>query len=200
MKTYILKITALSPLNLGMGKADVIVDCDTTQDEYGMPYFPAKRFKGMLYESALEMAEISGEAWFTEVQIKELFGQSASGLAGFSVDNLYLADYRNKRAGWEYLFKQYTGLFNKSYVLDNYTELRYQTAIDENGTAADGSLRNIRLVDKDTVFTGNLELHEDNEINRKILDYACRNLRFVGAKRNRGCGHVSCQLLEGGNK
>lgn len=199
MKSYTLKIEALSPLHLGMGKADVIIDAEAAHDEFGMPYFPAKRLKGMLYESALEMAEISSEAWFTKAEIKQLFGQGEDGEAGFKIDNLYLPKYKEKRRGWEYLFNKYDGLFNKNYVLQNYTEIRYQTKIDEEtGTAADGSLHNMRLVDAGTVFVGELELAADSAVNRKILEYACKNLRFVGAKRNRGCGHVRCQLLEGG--
>lgn len=199
MKSYTLKIEALSPLHLGMGKADVIIDAEVAHDEFGMPYFPAKRLKGMLYESALEMAEISAEQWFTEAEIKQLFGQSEDGEAGFKIDNLYLPEYKEKRVGWEYLFEKYNGLFNKNYVLKNHTEIRYQTKIEEEtGTAADGSLHNMRLVDAGTVFVGNLVMSDDNEVNRKILEYACKNLRFVGAKRNRGCGHVRCEILEGG--
>lgn len=199
MQSYTLKIEALSPLHLGMGKADVIIDSETAHDEYGMPYFPAKRLKGMLYESAFEMAEISSEEWFTFTDIKKLFGQAEDGIPRFKIDNLYFPDYHAKRDGWDYLFNKYEGLFNKNHVLQNYTEVRYQTMIDdETGTASDGSLRNMRLVDAGTVFIGELILADYNDINRKILEYACKNLRYVGAKRNRGCGHVRCELLKGG--
>ena len=54
-----LYIKALSPLHLGSGQADVNVDAEVIHDDAGLPYFPAKRFKGLLYESALEVAEMS---------------------------------------------------------------------------------------------------------------------------------------------
>ena len=48
MKKYILTVEALSPVHLGAGKSDVIIDAETAHDEFGMPYFPAKRLKGLL--------------------------------------------------------------------------------------------------------------------------------------------------------
>lgn len=197
MKGYELKIETLSPLHLGGGKADVIIDAEVVHDEYGMPYFPAKRLKGLLYESALEMAEISSEAWFTIAQLKALFGQGEDGESGFVLENLYLPEYEELRAGWKYLSENYQGLFTHKDVLETYTELRYQTKIDKKtGTADEGSLHNMRLVDVGTVFVGNLKLFVDDAINEKILKLAVKNLRFVGAKRNRGCGNVRCSIQE----
>ena len=199
MKKYILTVEALSPVHLGAGKSDVIIDAETAHDEFGMPYFPAKRLKGLLYESALELAEMSNESSFTIAELKHLFGQDEKGIAAFNLGNLYLPDYLARRDGWEYLFKEYEGLFNKNNVLENYTELRFQTKIDpKKGTAMDGSLHNIRLVNSGTKFTAELELLEDTAQNEKILELACLNLRYAGAKRNRGCGHVRLTLTLGG--
>ena len=44
-------IRTFSPLHLGTGYADIHVDADVVQDDVGLPYFPAKRLKGLLYES-----------------------------------------------------------------------------------------------------------------------------------------------------
>lgn len=197
MKGYELKIETLSPLHLGGGKADVIIDAEVVHDEYGMPYFPARRLKGLLYESALEMAEISSEAWFTIAQLKALFGQGEDGESGFVLENLYLSEYEELRSGWKYLSESYQGLFTHKDVLETYTELRYQTKIDKiTGTADEGSLHNMRLVDVGTTFVGNLKLYVDDAVNEKILELAVKNLRFVGAKRNRGCGNVRCSIQE----
>ena len=51
-------IEAVSPIHLGSGAADVNLDADIIHDEFGLPYFPAKRFKGLLYESAVELEEM----------------------------------------------------------------------------------------------------------------------------------------------
>ena len=65
MGIYKIKIIAKSSLLLATNKSDITIDTQVIHDRYGMPYFPAKRFKGLLYESALEMAEISQEKWIT---------------------------------------------------------------------------------------------------------------------------------------
>lgn len=74
MEKYKIKIVAKSSLQLSTNKSDITVDTEVVHDQYGMPYFPAKRFKGLLYESALEMAEISQEKWITIKDINDLFG------------------------------------------------------------------------------------------------------------------------------
>ena len=51
-------IEVLSPIHLGSGQADVNIDSEIVHDAFGFPYFPAKRFKGLLYESALEIREM----------------------------------------------------------------------------------------------------------------------------------------------
>ncbi len=197
MKTFNITIKTLSPLHLGAGKADVIIDAEVVHDEYGMPYFPAKRLKGLLYESALELIEISNGTWFTINELKNLFGQGSDGESKFILENLYLKEYPKLRESWEYLDQTYQGIFTRQEVLDSYTELRYQTKIDkETGIADDSSLHNMRVVDAGIEFCGELELSEDTAQNQNILEKAFANLRFVGAKRNRGCGNVHCTLQE----
>ncbi len=196
MTTFKIKITTESPLQLGYGKADIIIDTEVVHDKYGIPYFPAKRFKGLLYESAVEVSEIMGERTFTKDDIKKLFGQGKNGIAGFRIGNFYVKDYDKMRADWQYLNDKYRGFFTQQSVLSLYTDIRYQTTIDkETGTTVDGSLHNMRVVDAGTEFYGDLVLFEDDEINKKILSLALKNLRFAGAKRNRGCGRIRCRKI-----
>lgn len=199
MKTFKIKIAVQSPLQLGYGKADVIIDSDVVHDKYGMPYFPAKRFKGLLYESALELAEMSGEKWFKKKDIDKLFGQGADGVAQFRINNFYLKkldEYNKLCQDWQYLNDKYRGFFTPQSVLNLYTDIRYQTTIEkETGTTKEGSLHNMRVIDAGTEFFGDMVLFEDSEVNEKILLLALKNLRFAGAKRNRGCGRIVCKLL-----
>ena len=41
-------------LHLGSGQANVNLDAEIVHDEFGLPYFLAKRFKGLPYKSAVE--------------------------------------------------------------------------------------------------------------------------------------------------
>ncbi len=59
MKSFTIQIETLSPLHLGSGQENIVLDADVVYDQYGMPYFPARRFRGLLYESAMEMEEMS---------------------------------------------------------------------------------------------------------------------------------------------
>lgn len=199
MKKFKIKITAQSPLQLGYGKADVIIDSDVVHDKYGMPYFPAKRFKGLLYESALELAEMSGGAWFKKEDIDKLFGQGTDGVAQFRINNFYLKDlekYNKLCEDWQYLNDKYRGFFTPQSVLSLYTDIRYQTTIEkETGTTKEGSLHNMRVIDASTEFFGDMVLFEESKVNEKILLLALKNLRFAGAKRNRGCGRITCRLI-----
>ncbi len=201
MKTYDICIRVVSPLHLGSGHADVLVDSEAAKDRYGMPVFPGKRFKGLLYESALELAEICDGRWFTEADVKKLFAQEGSEQEASSVrvGNFYVPDYESMCKGWEYLNQNYNGLFNHWDVWESYSTLRFQTSIDkETGTALPGSLHNISAVEAGTVFTGRLVLLDDDVKNQLIIEKALRNLRFAGAKRQRGFGHILCEVLDNG--
>lgn len=196
MKNYQVEITLLSPLALGSGKADVVLDSEAVHDKYGLPYFPGKRFKGLLYESAVELAEISNEAWFTLAEVDALFGHAQEDAVALRIDNLQLADYENLKNEWQYLQSEFPELFDKEALWESYTSVRYQTAIDKKtGLADDGSLHNLRVVDAGLKFTGSISLLCDVPKAEEILSKALRNLRYAGAKRNRGCGHIRCQLV-----
>ena len=196
MKSLQVEVTLLSPLQLGSGKADVILDSEAVHDRYGLPYFPGKRFKGLLYESALELAEISNGAWFTAEEVDALFGHGSSDTVAMRIDNLMLNDYEKKQEQWKYLQTSFPELFDKDALWESYTSVRYQTAIDENGIADEGSLHNMRVVDAGLKFTGSICLLQDVPMAQEILKKALMNLRYAGAKRNRGCGHIRCRLVD----
>ena len=126
-------VEALSPIHLGSGKGDVTVDAEVVHDAVGLPYFPAKRFKGLLYESALEVVEIMGSSpLFEKNEVKALFRHGTENQKGTQliVPNMYLENYETIRGEWTYLQKRYGNLIQPQDVLEQYTSLRYQTKID----------------------------------------------------------------------
>ena len=61
------------------GQGDVNTDSTIIHDRYGIPYIPAKRVRGVLYESALEVAEmmeLSKLDAFTIEDVNILFNRS----------------------------------------------------------------------------------------------------------------------------
>lgn len=197
---YKVKITLLAPLQLSTGQADIIHDSDAAHDEYGLPVFPAKRLKGLLFESALEMAEISNEAWFTRTAVATCFGHDMDTDTGLRIDNFTLADADEQRKQWKYLKNSYPSLFSPESVWKQYSDVVYQTAIDkETGIADEGSLRNKRVVIEGTEFVGTIHLFADSKLNQRILQLALLNLRYAGSDRNRGCGRIACSIIGGWN-
>lgn len=215
------KVVTESPIHLGSGKADVVLDAEVVHDDLGLPYLPAKRFKGVLYESALEvweMSVLSGADYFSREALDNLFGKVAGGKAQLIIHDLHLADYDKLREGWQYLQSAYKEVVTPQDVLavytdvryqiginpsesftssSVYTDVRYQTSIDpKTGTHNDASLHNMRVVNAGISFEGELELVQATKEQKAILALALKNLRSIGAKRNRGFGRIHCEVQD----
>ena len=195
-------IEILSPIHLGSGQADVNVDSEIIHDEYGFPYFPAKRFKGLLYESAVEifemfeLANISTKNLSTPEKIFHRFSDDKGQVENVQliVPNFYikpLEEYHKFCAEWKYLLGTYREFFEPSDILNAYTSIRYQTKLD-NGIAAEGSLRNIRVLNAGEKFYGTVELLNADDSDKNLIVLALKNLNCAGSKRNRGFGRISC--------
>lgn len=199
---FTLRVRTLSPLHLGSGQADVNVDAEVIHDEAGLPYFPAKRLKGLLYESALEVTEMEtplGKGEELREELDALFHHGQHGKTRLIIPNLYLVEHEAMKEDWLYLQRAYPEIFTANDVLEQYTSLRYQTRIDKKtGTAADGSLHNMRVVEEGVVFEGKVEVLNGSERQFKLLALAFKNLTRAGLKRTRGFGCIDCAMLQNG--
>ena len=195
-------IKILSPIHLGSGQADVTVDSEIIHDEYGFPYFPAKRFKGLLYESAVEVFEMFELANIDTKNIstpEKIFHRNSDDKGQVEkvqliVPNFYIKpveEYEKICAEWKYLMKKYVEYFDPADILNAYTTIRYQTKL-EDGITADGSLRNIRVLNAGEEFFGKVELLNADECDKKWIALALKNLNCAGGKRNRGFGRIEC--------
>ena len=196
------KITVESPLHLGSGQADVNLDAEIVHDAFGLPYFPAKRFKGLLYESAVEVYEIFQLAEMNTENLAEpqkLFHRFSDDGGKVSdvqiiVPNFYicpLEEYQKLCEDWNYLQHEYREFFSPADVLKNFTSIRYQTKL-ENGIAADGSLHNLNVLNAGVNFFGTIEILNCNDKVLNLMALALKNLTAAGTKRNRGFGKIIC--------
>ncbi len=199
---FTLVVENISPLHLGSGQADVNIDAEVIHDAYGLPYFPGRRLKGLIYESGLEileMLELCGSNEYTIADWQALFNHGQESGSQLIVPNLYLQDYEQQQGDWQLLMDSFPDMFNPASVLESYTSVRYQTRIDrETGTAADTSLRNLRVVDAGQFFMGEIELYNADMRMLELVAMALQNLRQAGLKRNRGFGTVKCTMLQNG--
>ena len=195
-KSIDVTIKILSPIHLGSGQADVNLDAEIVHDALGFPYFPAKRFKGLLYESAVEiseMLELSGLG-AKDLLLEKIFHRHSTSDVQLIVPNFYirpLAKYEKICAEWKSLQENYRGIFTASDVLNSFTSLRYQTKLT-GGVAEKGSLRNLRVLDAGTEFFGRITLLRPDAEIINLLALAMKNLSCAGTKRNRGFGQIKC--------
>ena len=128
---YTLTIKLLSPTMLMSGQGDVNTDSTIIHDRYGIPYIPAKRVRGVLYESALEVAEmmeLSKLDAFTIEDVNILFNRSTDDQLvednpKLAISNLTIADYdtvANDIAALQ-SDKNLKKIFTKDRILGEYT-------------------------------------------------------------------------------
>ena len=195
-------VKALSPLHLGSGYADIHVDADVVQDDVGLPYFPAKRLKGLLYESGCEVAEmveISELPLFNRDELDTLFRRGRTGEVQLIMHNLYMENHAAIHDDLKYLEEKYPAIFRPADVLGTYANLRWQTRINrETGVAEATSLHNMRVIEKGVEFSEEIRMLHADMADLRILALAVRNLSQCGGKRTRGFGRIGCTLRQKG--
>lgn len=202
MKTYTIKIITCSPLLLGSGEGwSSFIDTDIVFDKYGLPYFPARRLKGLLRESAQEVIEMFVKSrlnhlWQDENSVLEtVFGRKGD-LKGSCAyfNSLHIPNYEDIIGWMDWAFKKFPTVVTIETVLDALTELRQQTAVNSDGTARPNSLRTLRVLNPGTEFEGTVVFEKEHKAAEKLLALACVNLRHIGSNRTRGFGEVECSL------
>ena len=196
------KIQLKSPLQLSSGAADVNVDTDVILDEWGLPFIPAKRFRGVLYESALEIVELKEclnetEGALSRKVLEEVFNRgNEESEVRTSFEDFRIKGYQKIVKELEALSHMYGDIVGYNQIRNAFTSVRYQTAIDEKkGITKDGSLRNMRVVDNKTFeFEGSIHIEQGAEKHKQLLAVALKNLTAIGFKRNRGFGQITCSM------
>ena len=168
-----------------------MVDMDVVYDENGLPYIPAKRIKGCIREAALEMMEFG---LIEREKYEKIFGKEGNHRSAFSLSNAYIENYDQIVA----TLKAYKDneLVCQQKVLNEYTSIRTQTAVDlETGVADENSLRTIRVVNKGLVFEADCEMNESAET-VELLKQAVSLVKHIGVSRTRGLGLVEMRLTD----
>lgn len=188
------QIEILSCSLIGSGEGFALVDADVIFNDQGFPYIPAKRIKGLLKESALEISEILG---LGNAPVYSIFGKDGFQEAKLTIYNFYLPNFETLSKEISCL-KNYTAsglpqLLSHQNIVSYYTTFIQQTAVEE-GIAKDTSLRTYRVLKPPLKFEGeilgdNLDLFE-----KAVLYLAFINLRKIGTRRNRGFGKVKASI------
>ncbi len=194
-----------------------IIDTDVIFDELGIPYIPARRVKGCLRESAIEvldMFSMSGINNFIELTkedkekykyeiVNKIFGKPGMiDSSPVSFGNLYLDDYEVLNNWLFYLKTELQGLISKESITSYYTDIAQQTAI-EGGIAKRHSLRTCRFLKEGLYFKGiiNISVSDNADEYIKLLYLSAKNTRYIGSSRTRGFGKVEFNIegIDGSN-
>ena len=151
---YNLKIELLSGTNPGSGEGWAgLIDSDVVFDDYGIPFIPARRIKGILRENAmdivaaLESSSSESAKNINEKLIKKLFGkQGQEHSAPLAIRNAYLEEYQDIREWFCWARKELPHLATPDRIISAFTSLKKQTAIDESGVQKDHSGHNLFLI------------------------------------------------------
>lgn len=158
-----------------------VIDTDVCYDKLGFPFIPAKRIKGCLRETAFEL--LSWGIIENESFIDEIFGKKGNNKSG----KLIISDSVLKEHNFQ-------SKYHKQDILEQYTYTRTQTAIDEDGTAKENSLRTIRVIKSGLTFFGTVELPDTESF--EILEKCMKLLKHMGLNRTRGLGEVKVLLCD----
>ncbi|NGZ74058.1 RAMP superfamily CRISPR-associated protein [Saccharibacillus alkalitolerans] len=186
-----------------------VVDIEIAS-EYGLPVIPAKRIKGCLREVALELQACGlGES------LDVLFGVPGEQYSGaLHLEDAHLFEIPSASKHFKLEPQEYESVREETkakgkkfqqHLLDELTMLRTRTAIDEDhGSAADGSLRTMRVLQAGIKLRSRIELIFAAQTDpstiaqaQLLLERCVKGLRSIGLGRTRGMGEVRCSLKVG---
>ena len=204
-----LRIELKSDLSSGSGYSYAgLIDSDISYDQYGIPVILGRRLKGCMRETA----ESTLYRFITDDEVKRIFGAGKyNHTTGIMIGNAYPMNAQQVRKEIECIntcdmFKAFREYITQNEILDAYTSVKAQTAINkESQTAVDNSLRYTRVVNDVSPIDGSpLVFEADIEFDNKQIDYKLEKklekivkaTRNIGQSRNRGLGSVKCTLIK----
>lgn len=185
-------ITLKSDLCTSAGENyNAALDTDVVYDEYGFPYIPAKRLKGLIREAALELVEFE---IFPKEDYDFLFGTEGIKSAAFILDDAYIEKYAQYISDLKKCKNK--EIKHQQRVLNQYTYIRTQTALTSEGTAKENSLRTFRVVNRGLKFAAQLKIDKSlTEVQEELLETAISMVKHIGKNRTRGLGLVEMKLI-----
>ncbi|NTW03666.1 MAG: RAMP superfamily protein [Oscillochloris sp.] len=206
METYKLRITLLSDTTFGRGDGLAgLVDQEVEHDAQGFPFLRGRTLKGLLSEAcdSVVMA-LANQKKDWNPSLLRLFGRAGSldndASLWFFSDATLPEDLRLAIAEQQRFDQQHNANGSRltpAMILEALTTIRRQTAINAvSGIPDEGSLRAVRVVRRGLMFHSKLTTINANTDDLTILAVGALALRHLGSGRNRGRGHVQCDLLD----
>lgn len=199
MKEAILRLELLSATTFGRGDGVAgLVDSEVEHDSNGFPFLRGRTLKGLLFEAAENLVFALSHQNSKWIDIKEeLFGRSGSNIRSQGILHISNAQIPNRLRTLIIAehHKSNGTIFHKDEVLNAFTAIRRQTAMNPFGSAEDGSLRSLRVVLRETILEAILRsTRELKDEEWALLTGATLALRSAGTGRNRGRGRLRATI------
>lgn len=196
MHTFFLKFILESDATFGQGDGVAgVVDAEVQHDEYGFPYLAGRTLKGLLVRECAEVlaALPDNDRWKKAAQ--SLFGRPGSTLedsALLTIGNAQLPDDLRKAIALDVQKNKFSAID----VLNSLTNLRQQTAVNDEGVPKTASLRTTRVILRGTPFEAKLSFTgKPTEDDLALLSACIKAFRRAGTNSNRGLGRLKAELL-----
>lgn len=196
-----LRLTLESDATFGRGDGvPGSVDAEVEHDpRTGLPFIRGRTLKGLLVEECaniLYSLSREGAPCPATDAAEWMFGRPGSGTEGHGHLHVGPALLPAELRQWAERATGPDGGFTREAILESLTAIRRQTAVDDSGAPARGSLRSMRVVLRDTSFFARLQFREEpNRETRSLLAACSLSVRRAGTGRNRGRGRCACALL-----
>ncbi len=188
----IITLKSASTFGSGSGVAG-LVDREIEHDENGFPFLRGKTLKGLLAESAENIAfalEGDDETKPWHIIKNTLLGTGGAGLK--ELGNLHIEDAQLPEALRAEVLK---ASWKKEDVLYSLTGIRRQTSINENGAPDHATLRSMRVLLPGVTLEAKISFgHEPSGMELQLLNAAVLDFRHAGTGRNRGRGWLKAEL------
>ena len=157
-------------------------DISVLSDENGFPYYKGGTFKGIFREELSQyLALIEGD----KNELNRLLGSKEDDSTE-GPDKLFFSDFRISDAVKKAVLCE-IGEGKPEVVRNAFTSMRTFTKIGSDGTAATGSLRVARCVNKGVVLYSELVCCPADE---QLIEDVLGLIKSIGSMRNRGFGQV----------
>ena len=184
----------------GQGRSGQL-DLEVTHDQYGLLYLAGRSLKGLLVEAcanifyALSRQGGLSERWHSAAL--ELYGVSGSTRSRGSllaVGDAQMPD--DLRTAVRHAVDGEAASLTPDDVLESFTSVRTQTAVDTSSGAADaGSLRSMRVILGETPFEARLSFAErPSDLALSLLAACVLGMRRPEVACNRGRGRLAAEL------
>ncbi len=208
MASYLIQLTLSSDATFSRGDGVAgVLDREVEHDEWGLPYLHGRTLKGLLGEEADNLLDcmmamgivIENSDW--EKAHNTLFGKGGSKAGTGAALHYGPAQLPAAlRETVQLTMRAEDNRLSRQDVLASLTAVRRQTAVNGDGLPHDGSLRSMRVILRQMVFTAELNGRDLQPTELALLAAAVLALRRAGTGRNRGRGQLQADLLdENGN-